>query len=166
MNIETIFVTKEYFDLKQRELQAKETELAVMRAEKIASYQSDTNTWHDNFAYENAARAEALLRRETRELSEQLKSMTVCPNTRADVPTTAEIWTFIRVAETNLETSETVEKVIGIAPVGGEDFAKHIYNYRAPIVCALVGARVDETRIAEVPSGKIKYDVLEITRMI
>ncbi|MDR3208235.1 MAG: GreA/GreB family elongation factor [Rickettsiales bacterium] len=164
-NTEKIFVTKEFFDLTQKKLLAKRTELAAANTEKIGAYQSDTNTWHDNFAYENAARIEALLKCEANELDESLKAMVICPKTSDDAPRAVELWTFAKVAETNIDASVTNEKIIGIVPVGGEDFSKLIYSYRAPIAGALMGAKIGETRVASIPSGELRFDILEITRM-
>jgi transcription elongation factor GreA len=161
-NAETIFVTKEYFDAEEDKLREQETRLAEANAEKNGAYQSDTNTWHDNFAYENAARIVAMLKAEARQLSESLKTMVLRPNDNAAAPQKAGIWTFVKIKETDLETSKETEKIVGIAPVGGENFDKQIYNYRAPIVSPLLGAKVGDVMTIKIPRGEFRIEVLEI----
>ena len=53
-----IFVTKEYFDKSQRKVRELQERLAQIRNDKTAAYTEDTNTWHDNFAYEHLTREE------------------------------------------------------------------------------------------------------------
>ena len=53
-----IFVTKEYFDKSQRKVRELQERLAQIRIDKTAAYTEDTNTWHDNFAYEHLTREE------------------------------------------------------------------------------------------------------------
>jgi transcription elongation GreA/GreB family factor len=165
MSGEPIFVVREYLDAEEKKLSRLRSELADITDEKNDAYQSDTNSWHDNFAFENAARMAATLKTEIAELSESLKMMSVCPNENDGEPQMVELWTRARVLEENPETGESAEKTICITPIGGEDVKNAIYHYRMPLIAPLMNAKVGDGRIANIPSGKVKFTVLEITRM-
>ena len=55
-----IFVTKEYLQECSVKIKELQQALEAIRQDKNTAFEGDTNTWHDNFAYENATREEKL----------------------------------------------------------------------------------------------------------
>ena len=55
-----IFVTEKYMKNAFDKITQLQKELENIRREKNISFEGDTNTWHDNFAYENLTRQEKL----------------------------------------------------------------------------------------------------------
>ena len=48
-----VFVTEKYMKNALEKITQLQKELENIRREKNISFEGDTNTWHDNFAYEN-----------------------------------------------------------------------------------------------------------------
>lgn len=82
-----IFVTKEYFDRSQRKVRELQERLAQIRNDKTAAYTEDTNTWHDNFAYEHLTREEKQTEKLVADLLADLDNMLVVPRNK---PATTE----------------------------------------------------------------------------
>ena len=55
-----IFVTKEYLQECSVKIKELQQALEAIRQDKNTAFEGDTNTWHDNFAYENATREEKM----------------------------------------------------------------------------------------------------------
>jgi len=73
------FVTKNYYDALAEKIRDAKTRLARTRMEKSAAINEDVNGWHDNFAFEQAARAERMIEDEINILSAELNACQVCP---------------------------------------------------------------------------------------
>ena len=160
---EKIYVTKEYLVESQKKLQEILDRLTDIRAEKADAYQNDTNTWHDNFAYEDATRNESMWENEASRLSQTLNNCSVLSNMNLNVPTVVELWTLVKVLQTNLTTATEIERTIGIVPLGAEDIDNGIYNYLAPIITPLMGAKVGDTKRIKL-EDELKMKVLDIQR--
>ena len=156
---ENIFVTPGYIRALEDKARVLDARLKEVRAEKNSVYNDDTNAWHDNFAYENAVREERLLKSGLQEISGELNACVVCPNDCKTVPESVEIWTSARVR------AGQGEKTIGVVPLGADDARNNIFNYRAPLVAKILGAKVGDLITVKIPSGEFEYEILEIKRL-
>lgn len=73
------FVTSEYFDKFQKRIRELNEKLAQIRTDKTAAYTEDTNTWHDNFAYEHLIREEKQTEKLVADLTADLNNMLIVP---------------------------------------------------------------------------------------
>ena len=92
-------------------------------------------------------------------MSSELSACVVCPNNCKRAPESVEIWTSVRV-----QTGQG-EKTIGVVPLGADDAKNNIFNYRAPLVAKLLGAKVGDVITVKIPSGEFEYEILEIKRL-
>lgn len=77
-----IFVTAEYFEKCQKRIRELNEKLAQIRCDKTAAYTEDTNTWHDNFAYEHLTREEKQTEKLIADLTTDLNNMLVVPRNK------------------------------------------------------------------------------------
>ncbi len=160
-----IFVTPEYMNLCTKRVKALQTELARIRKEKHDAYAEDTNTWHDNFAYESLTREEKQTEIQLLHALKDLDNYCVFDCGNIDAPKTVGIYCRIKICEENTETYERNEKTICIVPLGAEDNKKQIYSYNSPLVQPLIGAHVGDERTIKIPRGTFKITVLQIEKM-
>lgn len=161
-----IFVTKEYFEKAIAKVKQIEVELDDIRKEKSGAFQGDTNTWHDNFAYESLTREEKMTENKLFKTAKELDDLVVFEKSPTIVPKFVELYCLVKVLEENLATFKKIEKTIGLVPLGAEDYKKLIYSYNAPIAAPLMGAKVGEERVVKIPMGSFKLKVLDIQRMV
>jgi hypothetical protein len=160
-----IFVTKEHYEKAQAKIQEYQNRLAEVRADKAGSFQGDTNTWHDNFGYESATRTEKMVENEFFKFMKDFDDFVICQNLSQNAPKVVEIWTLVKVLETNIKTLKEQERSISIVPVGGEYLKNGIYHYRAPVIAPLIGAKVGDVKQIKIPMGEFKMKILSIQRM-
>ncbi|MDR1027362.1 MAG: GreA/GreB family elongation factor [Rickettsiales bacterium] len=161
-----VLITAEYLDALRAKSRALQNRVAEAQREKIQSYDGDTNTWHDNFAYEEAARQESIAKSELRVVAREIECAAVCPPPerrlrpalQTNGPDCVGIWT-----RAIIEVDGALREIC-IVPVGGEDISAGVYNYRTPFAAALLGARVGETRIIRIPAGDISARIIDIKK--
>ncbi len=157
-----IFVTKEYFDKSQQRIRELQDRLTKIRIDKTAAYTQDTNTWHDNFAYEHLAREEKQTEKLVADLMADLDNMFVVPR---NAPVTTEmvgLYCWVYVTQENETTGARAQCKLGVVPLGAEDISRQMYAYNMPLVHPLVGLYVgDETTVC-VPSGEIRMTIQSI----
>ncbi len=161
-----LFVTREYLENAQERIAQMQQELSYVRAEKRASFDGDTNTWHDNFAYESLTRQEKQLENQIFSAMRDIKDCVVVSASQIPQSNTVGLYCRVRFMEENSITDTEAEKEITIVPVGGENFAQKHYNYNAPTVLPLMGAKVGDVRSVSIPSGQLTVTILEITPAI
>lgn len=156
-----IFVTKDYLNQQRDKISLLEKQLAEIVKEKKDSYDGDTNTWHDNFAHENAVKIEKSLNKQLSESISDLKNMEICDclSGSCDI---IHLWSKVKIIETNLVTQESVEKNIIIVPMGADNIKENIYNYLSPYVTDLVGKKHGDTVEIRLPRGRFELEVIEI----
>ena len=160
-----VFVTQEYMQSSIARIKQLEAELDHIRKEKNNAFEGDTNSWHDNFAYESLTREEKLAEDKLFKAVRELDNYRVFADT---IPVNAKIvgmYCWVKVLEENLANLKQQEKTIGLVPLGGEDYKNKIYSYNAPIVFPLMGAKVGEVRTVKIPIGTFKLTVLDIQKM-
>ena len=158
-----IFVTKEYFDKSQRKVRELQEQLAQIRTDKTAAYTQDTNTWHDNFAYEHLTREEKQTEKLVADLLAELDNMLVVPGNKPANPKTVGLYCWVCVIQENETTGAKTECKLGIVPLGAEDVSQQIYAYNMPLVHPLIGLSVGDDVTICVPSGRITTTILSIT---
>lgn len=159
------FVTPEYMNRCAERVKALQTELARIRADKHAAYAEDTNTWHDNFAYESLTREEMQTENKLLLAIKDLDNCCVFDGNLPDAPHSVGMYCWVKVSEENVATAQQTEKVIGIVPLGVEDYKKQIYSYNSPLAQPLMGARIGDERTIRIPMGTFTLTVLQIDRM-
>ena len=158
-----IFVTKEYFDKSQRKVRELQEQLAQIRTDKTAAYTQDTNTWHDNFAYEHLTREEKQTEKLVADLLAELDNMLVVPGNKPANPKTVGLYCWVCVTQENENASTQTQCRLGIVPLGAEDVSQQIYAYNMPLVHPLIGLSVGDDITICVPSGQITTTILSIT---
>ena len=158
-----IFVTKEYFDKTQHKIQELRDSLAKIRADKTVAYTQDTNTWHDNFAYEHLIREEKQTEKLVADLMADLDNMLVVPGNKPAGTETVGLYCWVRVTQENENTGAETECKLGIVPLGAEDISQQMYAYNMPLVHPLIGLSVGDDVTICVPSGRITTTILSIT---
>ncbi len=120
-----------------------------------AAAQNDSNSYHDNFEYEEGMRCADLLARQVSMLRETIKSAVV-----AEYPSQTEQVSIGHVVSIDIEGSGTCQLLVCGEGEGGliEDGC----SVASPLGQALVGMRVGETRIANLPRGARKVSLVSI----
>ena len=158
-----IFVTKEYFDKSQQKIQEIQERLAKIRSDKTAAYTEDTNTWHDNFAYEHLTREEKQTEKLVADLVADLDNMLIVPTDKPATTETVGLYCWVCVTQENEKTGIQTECRFGIVPLGAEDVSKKLYAYNMPLVQPLLGLSIGDETTVRVPSGEIITTILSIT---
>ncbi len=161
-----IFVTKSYFENSKKHVGQISDALADIRAEKYQAYTQDTNSWHDNFAYEHLTRQEKQTEKQLTNLMCDLDNMQIVDiescDRSADV---VGLYCWADVVMENLSDGAETKSRLGIVPLGDEDIAHNIYAYSMPIVYPLIGLSIGGEANICMPAGEIQITVLEITKM-
>ena len=160
-----IFVTKEYLQECSVKIKELQQALEYIREDKNTAFEGDTNTWHDNFAYENATREEKLAEDRLFKAMKDIENYTVFSAVVPDKPKVVGMYCLVKIIEENIANAKTQEKIIGLVPLGAQDLKNKIYSYNAPVVAPLMGAKVGEERIIKIPVGTFKTKVLDIQKM-
>jgi hypothetical protein len=160
-----VFVTKEHIEKTIARLKQLKEILDGIRKEKNISFEGDTNTWHDNFAYESLTREEKMAETNYFKAAKDFDDYVLIERIPTTEPSAVELYCLVKVSEENTATLEKSEKTIGLVPWGAEDYKNLIYPYNAPIALPLMGAKIGEERIVTIPMGSFKMKVLEIRRM-
>lgn len=160
-----IFVTKEYLQECSVKIKELQQALEYIRQDKNTAFEGDTNTWHDNFAYENATREEKLAEDRLFKAMKDIENYTVFSAVVPDKPKVVGMYCWVKIIEENIANAKTQEKIIGLVPLGAQDLKNKIYSYNAPVVAPLMGAKVGEERIIKIPMGTFKTKILDIQKM-
>lgn len=160
-----VFVTKEYLQKCTAKIQELQQALEAIRQDKNTAFEGDTNTWHDNFAYENATREEKLAEDRLFKAMQDMNQYAVFSAVIPDNPQIVGMYCWVKIIEENIANAKTQEKTIGLVPLGAQDLKNKIYSYNAPVVAPLMGAKVGEERIIKIPMGTFKTKVLDIQKM-
>ena len=157
-----IFVTKEYYDKSQRTVRELQERLAQIRNDKTAAYTEDTNTWHDNFAYEHLTREEKQTENLVTDLLADLDNMLVVPRNKPATTEAVGLYCWVCVTQENETTGAETKCRLGIVPLGAEDIPQQKYAYNMPLVHPLVGLSVGDEITVRVPSGEIHMTIQTI----
>ena len=160
-----IFVTAEYFDKSQKRIRELNEKLVQIRHDKTAAYTEDTNTWHDNFAYEHLTREEKQTEKLIADLTSDLDNMLVVPRKKPVTTETVGLYCWVCVTQENETTGAETECRLGIVPLGTEDIPQQKYAYNMPLVHPLFGLSVGDEITVRVPSGEIHMTIQTIESM-
>jgi len=159
------FVTKEYLKSCADKVAELQKALEEIRRDKNVAFEGDTNTWHDNFAYENATREEKLAEDRLFKALRDMDGYTVFSGAAPAHPTEVGIYCWVKIREENIANAAIQEKTVGLVPFGAQDIKNKIFSYNAPIVFPLMGAKVGDERIVKIPLGTFKTKILDIQKM-
>ena len=124
-----LFVTPEYFEKSQQKIHELNAQLTQIRHDKTAAYTEDTNTWHDNFAYEHLTRMEKQTQKQIADLMADLDNMHVVPAVVPSVTNSVGLYCSVCVTVENEGTGDQTTCRYGIVPLGAECIADKIYAY-------------------------------------
>lgn len=156
---ETVYVSAKGLQLLNARLRRANEELAAIRAEKSIAYTASGDTWHDNPTFSRLEQDEKRKAQEVVELtalvgSAQVFSFEKRNTTRVQF---GSIVHFRRYYKVSGEAEELVQEVVGY---GETDTTKLQVAYNAPMMRALIGLRVGETKETKSPKGQVEYEVL------
>ncbi len=160
-----LFVTKEYFSKAGERIRDLNATLAKIREEKTAAYNEDTNTWHDNFAYEQLTREEKQTQKLLADLTSEINNMCVVPANIKNNTDKVGLNCSVCVNEENLDTGTETKRQFCIVPLGAEDISKNMYAYNTPLVKSLIGLSVGDEANVRLPSGNILITILSIDKI-
>jgi transcription elongation factor GreA len=140
------FMTRYGIEAIRRRIAALEQQYHESLGHAGAAAQNDSNSYHDNFEYEEGMRRADLLARHVSMLRATLESAVV-----AECPAQTEWVAIGHVVTTDIEGSGTCQLLICGEGEGGliEDGC----SVASPLGQALLGMRVGETRVANLPLG-------------
>lgn len=161
----SIFVTKEYLQKCTAKIKELQRALEYIRQDKNTAFEGDTNTWHDNFAYESATREEKMTEDRLFKAMKDIENYVVFSSVVPDKPKVVGIYCWVKIMEENIASAKTQEKTIGLVPFGAQDLKNNLYSYNAPLVAPLMGAKVGEERIIKIPIGTFRTKVLDIQKI-
>lgn len=159
------FVTYEYLQSCLENIANLRKNLEDIRSDKHTAFQGDTNTWHDNFAYENATRQEKLAEDRLFKALRDIDDYVVFSDNIQNNPNVVGIYCWVKIIEENTDTDVIDQKTVGIVPFGGQDIKNKIYSYNAPLIFPLIGAKIGEERTIKIPKGTFKIKILSIQKM-
>lgn len=157
-----LFVTREYFSDAENRIRELTTMLDKIRADKTAAYTQDTNSWHDNFAYEHLTREEKQTERHLADLITEFRNMQIVPLSAKFNSDCVCLYCTVTVSQENLDTGAITQNAFSVVPLGGEDISNKIYAYNMPIVSPLMGLSVGGQANVIMPSGELEITVLSI----
>jgi transcription elongation GreA/GreB family factor len=157
-----LFVTREYFSDAENRIRELNVTLDKIRADKTAAYTQDTNSWHDNFAYEHLTREEKQTERHLSDLITEFQNMEIVPLCAQFNADCVGLYCTVTVSQENLNTGAITQNSFSIVPLGGEDITNKIYAYNMPIVSPLMGLSVGGQANVAMPSGELEITILSI----
>ncbi|MCP4684490.1 MAG: transcription elongation factor GreA [bacterium] len=113
----------------------------------------------ENAEYHAAKEAQGHLERKIAELEDKLSRIRTVD---ADQIPTDKVYLFAKVLVKDLEDGEEIEYTI--APADEVDVDNDIISIKSPIGAGLLGKAVGETAEIKIPVGKIRYEILKISR--
>ncbi len=138
---------------------AEATKQQMLESAKDASIQSSqsSETWHDNFGFEDAVRQQRFLSKRISEIYElQDKMRIVKPAAKTD-----KVEIGLEVVLEDTETHETKSVIVGSYMVLDQRFPNEI-SYDAPLIKAFMGARKGATKKIEIGGQTKHYKIVEI----
>ena len=133
-----------------REVKIPENEEAIGRA---ASY----GDLSENAEWEAAIGEQRNLTSRAMEIEAELRNAELLENANL-IEDTVCPGTIVRYREVDEEKEKEIQ-ILG--PWDGE-LADNVVSYRAPLAAGLLGMHVGESKLIELPAGKVKIEVLEI----
>jgi len=159
-----IYMKEEYYFLKQ-DLEALDARIQELRdkleetlKERGESTRQSSETWHDNFPFEEAQRQFSLLAGQLQKLVDLRKKAK-----EADIPSDKnKVGIGSIVAIQNSATGEIKTFKIGSFAVFVETGEKTI-SYDSPLARIIMGAKVGETRSGKIGKNNVKFKITEIS---
>jgi len=155
--MEKLYVTQDGLDKMNAELaecKARTTEVAG-----VIEHALGFGDLRENADYHAAKEEQAMLHARIRSIQDKIARAVVVDETQID-PTKAYLGATVRVLNKNTgkETTFTL-----VSPVE-TDTSQGKLSVRSPVGAALLGKGVGDEATADVPAGRIQFEVLEITR--
>lgn len=154
--MESVPMSREGYDKKKAELEQMESVEMPQIAEKIAAAREEGDL-KENAEYHAQREAQGMLQAKINLLKDQLSRASII---NTDNLPKDEVAFGATVKVNDLEYND--EEEITLVGPGDEDYDSGKYLITSPVGQGLLGKKVGDTVEIEVPSGTIKYEVLEI----
>lgn len=154
------FLTKSGKGLLNRKIQEVEKKLLHVMSQKGDAYENGGNGWHDNFAYEQLIREEAMLAGQLASLKDILRNAVIVPN----IATTADHVGVGCVIELEDEDGNLIE--YEVAGFGETDLLKSPkkLEYLAPIIEPFIDGVVGDEHSVRIAGNKTILTLTNIRR--
>lgn len=158
MELSRIFFLRPDLEDLQSSIDALRAEIRRVKAESAEATEQSSETWHDNFTFEEAQRQLRMLLNQLAGLSRALERAEV-----VDPPTSperAEVGTLVRFQD--LDTNELDEVVLGSAMVGRRLADLGCVSYQSPLGALLHGALPGQERTGRVGARERRVVVVAV----
>lgn len=157
-----LFVTGEYLAETKKRITDLRQRLDDIRKNKTAAYNEDTNTWHDNFAYEHLTREEKQTERQLMDAMADLNNMQAVPAGVNASTDTVSLYCMVDLQRENMDTGYITEYRMGIVPLGAQDMTRNLYAYNMPAAYPLFGHTIGDVVTIAIPSGTYTVTIIAI----
>jgi len=150
-------LTKTGFQKLQKEIEKVKKELREVSFAKGEAAETGGNVWHDNFAFEQLTRQEAMLSKRLADLQERLRNAKVVDD--KDIKSSLEV----RLGSTVIiEFEDGKQKRFTICDPETTNPSKGLISYQSPIGAALLGAVKGEERSFQVGGKIVKVKIIKL----
>ncbi|HPN37018.1 MAG TPA: GreA/GreB family elongation factor [Melioribacteraceae bacterium] len=145
--------------LEEKIIKQKE-KIKEIQSEKEIAYSSSGDGWHDNPGFNNLMLAEEMAIKELKKMETELSfSLIFDNNVQNDQVSIGSIVKFkIFYFKTNTE-KELIFEIVGN---GESDINNKLISYNSPLGLVLLNCKIRDEKIANIPAGKIKINILKI----
>lgn len=155
---EKILMTRDGFEKMRRELETLKTTKRKEIADDIARARAFGDL-RENAEYDAAKNSQAFNEKRIVELEERLSLVQIIDDSKI-----AKDQVFIGATARLKDLDSGEEFSYSIVPHDEANFDENKISVNSPIAKGLLGLRVGETAEIKIPAGKLRYQVLDITR--
>jgi len=154
----TVYYTKEGLEKLQQELRHLETVKRPEISAQIAEAR-DKGDLSENAEYDAAKEAQGMLEMEIAKLQEIIRSARIIDESKLD---NKKVFLLTKVKIKNLANNQSMQ--YQIVPEKEANIKEKKLSVDSPIAKGLLGKEIGEKAEIEVPSGKITFEIVEISR--
>lgn len=156
----SVFLTPKGKILLGQKIKTVEEKLKVVMSQKGDAYENGGNGWHDNFAFEQIVREEAMHAGELMSLNEILKNSTVVNVENIDI---SEVNIGCIITLEDEELNPTDYEVVGYGETDTTCSPKKL-EYLAPIINPFMGSAVGDEYTVRIGGKKVTLALTNIRR--
>jgi transcription elongation GreA/GreB family factor len=146
------------FEHLQQSVEAVREQIRLAKRESSESVEQSSESWHDNFTFEEAQRQLRMLLNHLGGLSKMLERAEIVRAPRN--PDRADVGTRVRFRDT--DTGREDEIVIGSAMVGPSMAERGNVSYLAPLGALLYRGRTGERRVGNVAGRRTEVEIVAV----
>lgn len=154
------FLTTTGRDLLNQKIQATENKLVHVMSQKGDAYENGGNGWHDNFAYEQLIREEAMLAGQLASLKDILRNATIVPSVAT---TTDHVGVGCIIELEDDDGNSTEYEVAGYGETDLSVSPKKL-EYLAPIIEPFMDGVIGDEHTVRIAGNKTALTLINIRR--